>query len=96
MVTPPQNCVQRNTMPTPNSRIRKRSIYSKGEVNRLIDCLLHPLFDVNPAFRLVDTILHGFAERKPPETAVKFLRYNLSRIVVEFSPKKKNYPANNH
>jgi len=31
-------------------------------LNRLIDGLLRPLFDVNPAFRLVDSILHGFVE----------------------------------
>jgi len=56
---------------------KKRSIYSKGEINRLIDCLLHPLSDINPAFSLVDAILHGVMEQNPPETALKFLRYNL-------------------
>jgi len=60
---------------------RRRSLYSKGEINRLIDCLLHPLSDINPAFSLADAILHGLVEENPPETALKFLRYNLPRII---------------
>jgi len=64
---------------------KRRNIYSKGEVNRLIDSLLHPLFDLNPAFNIVDTIFHGFVEENPPETALKFLRYNLPRIIVELT-----------
>jgi len=67
---------------------KRRSVYTKGELNRLIDGLLHPLFDVNPAFRLVDSILHGLVERNPPETAMKFLRYNLPWIIGELSEKK--------
>ena len=80
-------------MPRSTYAGRKRpSIYSKGEVNRLIDGLLHPLFDLNPGFSLVDAILHGFVEQNPPETALKFLRYNLPRIVRELGPRtKKNY-----
>lgn len=68
---------------------KRRSIYSKGEVNRLIDGLLHPLFDINPAFRMVDAMLHGLVEQNPPETALKFLRYNLPRIIGEFAEKKR-------
>jgi len=69
-------------------RRERRGIYSKGEVNRLIDSLLHPLFDRNLAFGLVDAILHGFVEQNPPETALKFLRYSLPRIVGELAEKK--------
>jgi len=76
---------------TPRStpaRRKTRSIYSKGEINRLIDSLLHPLLDINPAFSLADTILHGLVEKNPPETALKFLRYNLPRIIRELTEKK--------
>jgi len=55
----------------------------------LIDGLLHPLFDINPAFRMVDAMLHGLVEQNPPETALKFLRYNLPRIIGEFAEKKR-------
>ena len=76
---------------TPRSRPARRKtrgIYSKGEVNRLIDGLIHPLFDINSAFRFVDAILHGLVEKNPPETALKFLRYNLPRIIGELTEKK--------
>ena len=72
------------SMPSKN----RPSIYPKGDLNSLIDGLLHPLFDLNPAFRLVDAILHGFVERNPPETALKFLRYNLPRIIGELNGKR--------
>jgi hypothetical protein len=55
-------------MPWPSSRAKKRAVYSKGEINRLIDSLLHPLFDLNPAFNIADTVLHDFVEQNPPET----------------------------
>jgi len=66
-----------------SSRRKKRNTYSKGEINRLIDSLLHPLFDFNPTFNILDTIFHGFVEQNPSETALKFLKYNLPRIVME-------------
>jgi len=37
---------------------------------------------------LADTILHGLIEQNPPETALKFLRYNLPRIIREVAEKK--------
>jgi len=75
-------------MPRMGSSKKRRSIYSKGELNRLVDDLLHPLFDINPALNLLDTILHGFVEQNPPETALKFLRYNLPSIIQELTEKK--------
>jgi len=57
-------------------------------MNRLIDCLLHPLFVVNPAFRLVDSILHSSVEQNPPEAALKFLRYNMPWIIGELTENK--------
>ena len=73
----------------PNPRAKRHSIYSKGELNRIIDSLLHPLLDINPALSLVDTFIHGFVEQNPPETALKFLRYNLPRIIGELIEKKR-------
>jgi len=67
---------------------QERTVYSKGEANRLIDSLLHPLFDINPAFRIVDSILHGIVEQNLPETAFKFLRYNLPWIIGELTERK--------
>ena len=62
---------------------RKKSGYSKGEINKMIDSLIHPLFGRNPAFVLVDSLLHGLVEQNPPETVVKFIRYNLPEVIQE-------------
>jgi len=67
------------------TRRKRQSIYSKGEINRLIDSLLHPLFNLNPAFNIVDTILHSFVEQNPPESALKFLRYNMPLIIAQLT-----------
>ncbi len=60
---------------------RKKQPYSKGELNRLIESLLHPLFTHNPELMAIDVFLHGMGERNPFETAVKFIRYTLPMIV---------------
>jgi len=64
---------------------RKRRLYSEGQLNRLIDSLLHPLFNRNPELMMVDTILHAIIEQNAPETVKKFLRYNLPRIITELT-----------
>ena len=72
-----------NTFSQTFSRKKKRSHYSKGEINQLIDSLLHPLFDHNPALMIVDSVLHGLVEQNPPETVLKFIRYSLPNIIKE-------------
>jgi hypothetical protein len=57
--------------------------YSRGEVNRLIDGVFHPLFDRSSAFMVVDTLLHGLVEQNPRVTVRKFTRYTLPKIVEE-------------
>jgi len=72
-------------MPRRSKMKKKRSYYSKGELNRLIDNLLHPLFDRGPSFLIADAILHGLVEQDPPKTASKFIRYNLPKIIEELA-----------
>jgi hypothetical protein len=70
--------------PKSSSRKKKKeSIYSKGEINKLIDSLLHPLSDRYPTLTIFDSILHGLVEQNPPETILKFVRYNLPKIIEE-------------
>ena len=64
---------------------KKRSNYSKAEVNKLIDTLLHPLFNRNPTFIILDSILNGLAEQNPPEILLKFIHYNLPKIIKEIT-----------
>jgi len=42
------------------NKTRKR--YSKGELNRLVDSLLHPLTDHRLEVMLIDALLHGLIE----------------------------------
>jgi hypothetical protein len=65
------------------SKRKRRRQYSKGELNRLVDDLMHPLSDKKPALLILDTVLHGLVEQNPPETIRKFMRYNLSKILEE-------------
>lgn len=42
-----------------------------GELNRLIDDLLHPLCGRSPELVIVNAVLHGLLQQNPPETVVK-------------------------
>ena len=64
---------------------KERRHYSKGELNRLIDDLIHPLYGRNPELMVVDVVLHGLLEQNPPETVLKFIRYSLPRVVKEIN-----------
>jgi hypothetical protein len=41
---------------------RKRSPYTVGEINRLIDVLIHPLAEKDTSFILLDGVLHALNE----------------------------------
>ena len=57
------------------------SPYSKGELNKLIDNIFHPLFETNEGFILVDGFLHGLVEQNLPLSIRKFIEYNLPRLI---------------
>ncbi len=60
-----------------------RTVYTKGEINELIDGLCHPLSKANPAMLIVDGLLHGLVEMNPPLSARKFLKHNIPRLIEE-------------
>jgi hypothetical protein len=60
---------------------KSKKQYSKGDANKLIDALLHPLFDSRPELMILDSVLHGLVEQNPTETTWKFIRYNLPKII---------------
>ena len=53
----------------------------RGELNRLIDRLLHPHFRDYPALILLDGVLHAMVEQDLNVTIRKFVRYNLPKIL---------------
>lgn len=57
--------------------------YTKGEMNMLIDGLMHPLCKEITGLILVDGFLHALIEQNPPESVSKFIRYNLSKILKQ-------------
>ena len=65
------------------SRKKNKKQYSEGELNRLIDSVLHPLFDHGAAFMVIDTMFHGLVEKNPKVTVKKFARYTLPKIIEE-------------
>jgi len=72
-------------MATKKKRMRKKrkpaAPYTKAELNRLIDSLCHPLFDIDKGFIVLDGFLHALVEQNPPLTIRKFIRHNLPRLI---------------
>ena len=60
---------------------RQKRPYTKGQVNYLIDDLLHPLYKDNQWFRLLDGLAHAIVEGNIPVSAKKFIQYNMQDIV---------------
>jgi hypothetical protein len=60
---------------------KRKTKYSKGDLNRLVDSLVHPFYDEDEVFRILDGVLHGFIEQDPRESLRKFVRYNGPAIV---------------
>jgi hypothetical protein len=69
-------------------RRKRKSAYTKGELNRLIDGICHPLRESDKRFFLLDGFLHALVERDPPQTVRKFVKYNLPEIVKQLSEKR--------
>ena len=69
------------TKNTTKKQKRRKAIYSKGEVNRLVDDLVHPLIKENEILVVVDEIAHGIIEGDIEESIVKFTRYRLPWLV---------------
>jgi len=68
-----------------SKRAYKRAVYTKGEINKLIDSLCHPMCKANPGILIVDGFIHGLVERNPPLSIRKFLKHNLPMLIEEVS-----------
>jgi hypothetical protein len=71
-----------------HSRRNPRKVYTKGELNRIVDSLLHPFFDSNPTLIPIDALLHGLIEQNMSESTIKFIRYTLPKIVKKATSDK--------
>jgi hypothetical protein len=75
-----------------NSILRKRKTYSDGELNRLIDAVLHPISKQHPEILILDGLLHGIVERNPAESIQKFIYYNNPKLLAHMIRNKKRRP----
>ena len=73
------------------ARKRTKQPYSEGEINKLIDTLIHPLERADKRFVLVDGLLHGLVEQNPPTSVKKFIKYNLPELVKQLEKTSKTH-----
>jgi hypothetical protein len=58
-------------------------------LNRLIDAFIHPLTKPYPELLILDGIIHGIVEKNPPESTVKFIQYNLPKLISKHARSRK-------
>ena len=68
-------------MKASKKRRKNRGSLTKGQLNKLIDTFVHPLFKKNQSFIYVDGVLHGLVEQNPPLSMKKFVKYNLPELM---------------
>jgi len=76
-------------------KTKKKTVrpYTKGELNKFIDSVCHPLFKAHKGIVLVDGLLHAMVEQNPPTTVQKFIKYNLPKIVNQLGKERKEETA---
>jgi hypothetical protein len=81
-----------------NRRRRKKktkTYITKGQINRVVDTLLHPTFRKEPKLRLLNGFIHALVEQEPKSSMKKFVRYHLlPQLFKEEPDKKKKKNAN--
>jgi len=60
---------------------RDGRFYTKGEVNAVIDALVHPWIKRYPWLVFVDGVLHALNEQNPEKSLQKFLKYNVKPLI---------------
>jgi hypothetical protein len=68
---------------------KKKQLYSRGQLNLLVDALVHPHTKNHPEVWGLDTVLHGLVERDPELTLQKFIRYTVPKILRDATRNKK-------
>jgi len=69
------------------SKVQRKKIYTKGEINILIDSTMHPLKKVHWAFSLLDEAMHMINEGDIEQSLYKFAKYSLPELVKRFLKK---------
>ena len=61
----------------------------KGQINKLIDDLVHPCFKHHPALILADGLLHALVEKDPEMSFRNFVKYNAPKLLRHLAGKQK-------
>lgn len=66
-------------------RTNIKTEYTKGEINKIIDALLHPWLsgETEAAALAVDSMLHAMVEQDAVKSLQKFTKYTLPKILDE-------------
>ena len=67
---------------------KDRPVFSKGQLNRLIDDVVHPLKRIDWSFTVVDEALHLINEGDIQQSIIKFVEYSLPEILKKLLKKK--------
>jgi len=62
-----------------------KRVYSKSDVNKIIDSLLHPLINEYQFLRFIDGLLHAINENNQKESLEKFVKYHGSELLEEIA-----------
>jgi hypothetical protein len=72
----------------PKTTRKTKGTYTKGELNKLIDSVIHPFCKNDKRFILLDAFLHAMVERDPPQSVRKFVKYNLPEILKQLNERQ--------
>jgi len=82
----PDNHIE-SDLPKKRKRRKARPVFSKGQVNRLIDDAIHPLKELDWSFTVLDETLHKINEGDIQQSVIKFVEYTLPEILKKFLKK---------
>jgi len=60
---------------------RHLGLYTAGELNKIADALVHPFFDQEKSFVILDGAVHALIEKDLSESMGKFIRFNLGQLL---------------
>ena len=63
---------------------KKGQIFTPGELNKIIDSLLHPMAKRDMRYYAADLFFHAVVEQDHSVTVQKFIRYDVPKITKQY------------
>ena len=77
-----------NGMMKKKRKKRYLSLYTTGELNKIVDGFVHPFFDKGSGFVILDGMVHALLWEDIPVSVRKFVRYNLPKVLKRAGKKR--------